>query len=59
MENTQSRETPAMDYVLDLSLLSWNLRESPRFNVFVLHWPESNDHISAPLYCALSAGTSK
>lgn len=48
-----------MNYVLDLSLLSWNLRESPRFNVFQLQWPESNDHMSAHMYCALSACTRK
>lgn len=48
-----------MNYVLDPSHLSWNLRENPRFNVFLLHWPESNDHMSAHMYCALSPGTRK
>jgi hypothetical protein len=48
-----------MIYVLDRSLLSWNLRESPRFNVIQLHWSESHDHMSASIYCALLSDTRK
>ena len=48
-----------MNYGLDPSLLSMNLRKNPRFKAFLLHWPESNDHMSTHMYSALSPGTRK